>query len=70
MKALQLFSEESLERGAQMSPDEILRFLEEFRLRYADRGPDPSNDKAPEPPTDQAGEAVSQSTRYSRISPG
>lgn len=35
MKALQLFDEESLERTRGMSSEEILRFLEEFRLLYA-----------------------------------
>ncbi|MEX2129850.1 MAG: hypothetical protein WD772_00060 [Pseudohongiellaceae bacterium] len=35
MKALQYFSDEALERGRKMSTEEVLRFLEEFRLRYA-----------------------------------
>ena len=35
MKALQIHSAESLERGKNMSAEEILRFLEEFRLMYA-----------------------------------
>lgn len=34
MKALQLFSEEALERGQQMSTVEIIRFLEDFRRNY------------------------------------
>ncbi len=35
MKALQLFTDESIERGRQMSNSEILKFLEEFRLMYS-----------------------------------
>ena len=37
MKALQIHSEESLQRSAEMSVDEILRFLEEFRVLYGGR---------------------------------
>lgn len=35
MKALQLFTDESIERGRQMSSGEILKFLEEFRLMHS-----------------------------------
>jgi|GEM_PF-4365285 len=35
MKALQLFSEESLKRGRAMSSEEIVRFLDEFRVRVS-----------------------------------
>jgi hypothetical protein len=35
MKALQLLSDEALACGQKMSTEEILRFLEEFRVMYA-----------------------------------
>lgn len=50
MKALQLFTDESIERGRQMSSDEILKFLEEFRLMHARNNPsthDAFNDDKP-----------------------
>jgi hypothetical protein len=34
MKALQLFSDEALERGRELSTEEIVRFLDEFRRLY------------------------------------
>ncbi|MEX2506865.1 MAG: hypothetical protein WD406_08090 [Pseudohongiellaceae bacterium] len=37
MKALQIISDEALEQGRKMSPEEILRFLEDFRLAYGAR---------------------------------
>lgn len=39
MKALQLFTNESLELSKSMSSDEIMRFLEEFRLLHLRYGP-------------------------------
>lgn len=41
MKALQIHNPESLARGRQMSPDEIARFLEDFRLLHGNK-PQPS----------------------------
>jgi len=37
VKALQLFSDEALKRGREMSPDQILKFLEDFRSLHASR---------------------------------
>lgn len=34
-RPVQHFSDEALARGKEMSPDQILRFLEEFRLLHA-----------------------------------
>lgn len=34
MKALQLFTEYSLKQGKQLGTDEILKFLEDFRLLH------------------------------------
>jgi hypothetical protein len=34
MKALQLFTEHSLKRSKQLGTDEILKFLEDFRLLH------------------------------------
>jgi predicted HicB family RNase H-like nuclease len=34
-RPLQYFSDEALARGRDMSPDQILRFLEDFRLLHA-----------------------------------
>lgn len=37
MKALQLFTDDSLEQGRQLSSHEILKFLEDFRLLHGKR---------------------------------
>lgn len=37
MKALQRFSDEYLERCGELSPDQILQFLEDFRQLHASR---------------------------------
>ncbi len=34
MKALQLFTDQSLKQGKQLGTDEILKFLEDFRLLH------------------------------------
>ena len=36
-KALQLFSQEALERGGRLSPTQIAEFVEGFRLMYGPR---------------------------------
>lgn len=39
MKALQLFTDDSIEQGRQLSSHEILKFLEDFRLLHGKRIP-------------------------------
>ena len=50
MKTLQLFSNESLQRGKEMSTEEVARFLEDFRLLYGSHSPSKLiSIKVPEP---------------------